>query len=85
MKSAAHPIAAFCPSAEGGTEEGRWRRQKMGEREVYFYVGGKNASEREERKELFSREKENGREKFPFTAAPDFGAKAEDLSFHLRM
>ena len=40
-KSAAHPIAVFCPSAE--ERRGRWRRQKMGEREVYFYVGGKNA------------------------------------------
>ena len=54
----------------------------MGEREVYFYVGGK-MREREERKERFSREKENGREKFPFAAAPDFGAKTEDLSLSI--
>ena len=54
--------------------------------EVYFYVGGKNAErereradEENERKELFSREKENGREKFPSAVAPDLGRKRSPL------
>ena len=77
MKSAAHPIAVFCPSAEEGGDGKKWGKEKC------TFMSAEKM--REERKELFSREKENGREKFPFTAAPDFGAKAEDLSFHLRM
>ena len=55
----------------------------MGEKCI-FMLAEKMRSERErekekERKALFSREKENGREKFPLSAAPDFGAKVMPL------
>ena len=63
-KSAGDPIAVFSPSAEKvATKNGG---------EVYFYADGGRKMRREfGRKERFSRERENGREKFPSSAAPD--------------
>ena len=49
----------------------------MGEKCIFMLAekmrreGGREREDERERKELFSREKENGREKFPFTVAPD--------------
>ena len=61
----------------------------MGEKCI-FMLAEKMRSEREreeteERKALFSREKENGREKFPFTVAPDLSrSEAKPRSREMR-